>query len=820
VPGILEGIDVLDLSWGIAGPIVTMLLADNGADVIKIEPPGGDPFRSLSGNRVWNRGKRSAVIDLKDPGQREDFLRLAKRADILVESFAPGTTKRLGIDYETLNEANPRLVYCSITGYGATGSDADRPGYDALVAARTGLQWESRGVLGGTTARLSGTKPILPDFEVPVDRWAGPPRSGPMFTGVPWPSMGAAYLAHLGISAALRAREVTGRGQLVETSLLTGALASGIGGWARAEHADSPGYESWIHDPRSAKGFFKCSDGRWVHQWVPVPGFLAAASGDALAVTDEVKAHLHEGRVGTAAEELVHLQAVMDDFTRTFARFSSTEWERAAAEAGVSVQTIRSPEEALCDPLLLADGCVTEVDDPDVGRIRHIGRLYRFGHCSWGLSGPSPHAGQHTEEVLAEAREEAPALDAARADVHGASLRHPLEGVRVVDFSIAVAGPFGAQLLAELGADVIKVNALAGIVLNAQMHGICERSKRSIAVNLKDPEGIKIFQRLVESADVVATNMREAAVIRLGLDYDSVRKMNPRIIYCHTRGYEDGPRKNLSGHDQSSAGLTGVTWIEGGMDKGGRPHWPSISLGDTGNGFLWAAAVVQALYHRDRTGQGQKVDTAIINAHLLNASMAWVSADKGGASAERPGLDAMALGWNALYRLYEGADGWICIAAASPGDWERLCTAIGSPELYSDPKFATEDDRRTHDSELAQVLEKAFKDRPVKELRNLFDESGVACEISSPDFILDFFNDPTNVDKQRLTTFNDPVGGKTTSIGRLIDFSDTPGKIWGPPLVVGDHTREILNEVGLSEDAIAALYERKIVRDSESTSTP
>ena len=464
---------------------------------------------------------------------------------------------------------------------------------------------------------------------------------------------------------------------------------------------------------------------------------------------------------------------------------------------------------------------MTELDDPDVGRIRHIGRLYRFGNCSWEIRGPAPRAGQHTEEVLAEAHEDVLAVGAARADVHSASLRHPLEGVRVIDFSIAVAGPFGAQLLAELGADVIKVNALAGIVLNAQMHGICERSKRSIAVNLKDPEGIKIFQRLVESADVVATNMREAAVIRLGLDYDSVRKMNPRIIYCHTRGYEDGPRKNLSGHDQSSAGLTGVTWIEGGMDKGGRPHWPAISLGDTGNGFLWAAAVVQALYHRDRTGQGQKVDTAIINAHLLNASMAWVSADEGTASrAARPGLDAMALGWNALYRLYEGADGWVCIAAQAPGDWERLCGAVGSPELSSDPKFATEEDRREHDSELAQALENVFKNRPVKELRNVLDQNGVACEISSPDFILDFFNDPTNVDKQRLTTFNDPLGGKTTSIGRLIDFSETPGKIWGPPLVVGDHTREILNEVGFSEDAITAFYERRIVRDSDSTPSP
>ena len=144
--------------------------------------------------------------------------------------------------------------------------------------------------------------------------------------------------------------------------------------------------------------------------------------------------------------------------------------------------------------------------------------------------------------------------------------------------------------------------------------------------------------------------MRQAAVDRLGLGYEKVRQTKPTIIYCHTRGHEDGPRKNLFGHDQSSAAIAGVSWLEGGMDSGGKPHWPSISIGDTGNGFLWAAAVVQALYHRDRTGEGQMVDTAIVNAHLLNASMAWTT-PAGSRTGRRPRLDAMALGWNALYRL-------------------------------------------------------------------------------------------------------------------------------------------------------------------------
>ena len=289
--------------------------------------------------------------------------------------------------------------------------------------------------------------------------------------------------------------------------------------------------------------------------------------------------------------------------------------------------------------------------------------------------------------------------------------------------------------------------------------------------------------------------------------------MNPKIIYCHTRGHEDGPRKNVMGHDQSAAAIAGVTWMEGGMDGGGKPHWPSISIGDTGNGFLWAAAVIQALYHRDRTGEGQKVDTAIVNAHLLNASMAWVAAD-GTSDGERPRLDAQALGWGALYRLYQAADGWICIAAVSEDDWRSLCRAIGRPELAADSRFASHRDRVKHEGELADLLDSEFAARPVDEVFSSLDVAGVPCEISSPDFVLRLFEDPTNYERQRLTTFNDPLAGKTTALGLLVDLSKTPGRIWGPPLVVGDHTREILAELGYPAAEIERMCSAGVALDA------
>src|SRR3990172_380229 len=192
---VLDGVRLLELSWGIAGPVASMMLSDNGAEVIKVEPPDGDPFRSQPGYLVWNRGKRSLAVDLKRPEGQAILHRLAQGADVLLESFAPGVAQRLGADYDELAPLTPRLVYCSISGYGPEGPHAESPGYDHLVAARTGVYEQ-------------------PGF-----------RPGPTFVVFPLPSYGAALLAVQGVAVALYVRELTGRGQRVETSLLEGSFA-------------------------------------------------------------------------------------------------------------------------------------------------------------------------------------------------------------------------------------------------------------------------------------------------------------------------------------------------------------------------------------------------------------------------------------------------------------------------------------------------------------------------------------------------------------------------------------------------------------------
>src|SRR5438132_1827861 len=245
MPSVLDGIHVLDLSWGIAGPVTGMLLADHGANVVKVEPVGGDPFRGTAGYDTWLRGRRSVELDLCESRDREAFLALARRADIVIESYAPGVTQHLGIDADTLLAQNPRLVYCSITAYGPHAALRDRPGYDALVAARLGIMHEQRGHLGGAVPHMHGREPYLPELPIPDGMEPGSPRSGPIFTYTPWLSFCAAFLATTGINAALFARLHTGRGQHVETSLLQAALTVTSAKWQRVELPDARGYGTW-----------------------------------------------------------------------------------------------------------------------------------------------------------------------------------------------------------------------------------------------------------------------------------------------------------------------------------------------------------------------------------------------------------------------------------------------------------------------------------------------------------------------------------------------------------------------------------------------
>jgi len=808
--GVLDKLRVLDLSWGIAGPMTAMLMADNGAQVTKIEPPGGDPFRNQLGYKVWNRGKRSAVYDLKNPADKDNFLALVKTADVLIESYAPGVAKKLGIDYDTLHALNPRLVYCSITGYGRDNENSNRPAYDALVAARSGLHWEQRGWPEGAMNHLLGRPDPFPDLEIPYEWVQGAPRPGPLFPASHWPSLGAFFAASVGISAALRAREVNGTGQWVEATLLQGAMAGAAGVWQRAENIDADGFDSWILGSRSPKGHFQCKDGRWIQNWVPNPRFILTASeGEQINATPNLTVQNDPDRFGTGPEELLVMSHYQPILAEAIAKFSAKEWVDAAAVAEMTMQDVRSVEASLADPLFLKDGCVTEMNDPELGTIRAVGAAYKMSATPGKIGGPAPKVGQHTAEVKAEA-EKAKSAAAAVPAASGKKIKRPLEGITVLDLGLAIAGPFGAQLLSDLGANVIKINGLFDMFWHrVHIAYMANRGKKSITLNLKHPEAMKIFLELVKTADVVHHNMRYDAAERLKIDYESLKQINPKLIYCHTRGFETGERAGLPGNDQTGACLSGIQFEDGGMDRGGKPIWALTSFGDTGNGFLSAVAVINAIYHRDRTGEGQMVDTSIINAALLNTSYAVATPD--GKGFERPKIDGMQYGYSAGHRLYETKQGWLCVLLLNQSHWDELLTVLGLPELVTDARFATEEARKKNDEALAGLIAARFKTGTAAEWFAKLDAAGVPLEIVSEDFSLKLYDNPQFQKQQWVATYPHPVVGKLDQIGLLFSLSETPGVIQGRPLLVGEHTKEILAGMGYAEDKVKALEEQMAI---------
>jgi crotonobetainyl-CoA:carnitine CoA-transferase CaiB-like acyl-CoA transferase len=804
--GVFDGLRVLDLSWGIAGPMTTMLLSDNGAQVTRIERPDGDPFSDQSGYRVWNRGKRSAHLDLHSDEGREGFLALAGAADLVVDAFSPGVMHRLGIDHDSLIQINPRLITCSITGYGEHGQHRDRPGYDGLVAARTGLLYDQKGRKGTAMEYIAGRPGPFPEFESPEGLVRGADRSGPVFPRSTWPSIGATYFAMLGIAAALRAREVTGQGQRVTTSLLQGALAAVALNWQRVEDPEAPLYWMWPIDSRSIEGLYECADGRWVHHWTVRPQwvFASADQDDLDAVALDTSYRDDPDRISMESDGLLSGIFLHPLLTDAFKKFPSGAWEKAAEAAGVGVTTVRSPKEALADNSLLADGCVVEVDDPEVGRIRHVGTLLEFSSTPGAVTGPTVASGHHTVEVLAEAHLPGRTL-AAPAGAVTTQLSHPLEGVRVLDLGLGVAGPFTGRVLADLGADVIKVHAVHDTYWAGTHMGLgTNRGKRSIALNLKHESGRRALDRLIAQSDVVTTNWRPGAAARLGIDYDTLHVRYPRLVFCNTRGYEKGPRSDLPGTDQNAAALTGTEWEDGACDAGNPPLWSRSNMGDTGNALLAAIAITAALYHRDRFGEGQSVGTSIVNAGLLHTSYAWIHAD--GAPGDWAHVDGGQFGLSPYYRLYQCADGgWLFLAALSQGERERLSDLVGGV------------DDTASDAATSELLTQKFGDRSVADWAAALDGAEIPAEVVNDEFCRTIFDDP---EARRLGLVSETwcAGvGKFEDPGLLVNLSPTTPVIQRGPCMCGEHTREILREHGFSDQEVDAFVTEGAVLDAPSS---
>jgi len=359
----LDDLRILDLSGGIAGPLGVLLLAEHGADVIKVEPPGGDPNRSLPSSPVYHRSRRSVTLDLHDPEGRRLFLELCDTADVLVEAFSPDTMAGLGLGYDDVAARCPRLVYCSVPAYPTGTRHAGRPGIEALVHARTGQHFETTSF-----------------------------RSGPVFLHSPVASLAAAFLVPTGIMAALHARERTGTGQHVEVSLLQGvmSLTTQVWNWTdRGQFMLEKGHPPRVHQA----SIYECADGKWIHAATQAGITPTRTEGAILGIEDVSMAELMAMDPGERAR-------YEETKRRAFLRHDRDALVEAFHEAGLGAEAIVAPHERFTHPQLVATGTVVHVEDPEHGDTTQVGVPIFLEGTPGEVRGPRPRAGAHTDEVL------------------------------------------------------------------------------------------------------------------------------------------------------------------------------------------------------------------------------------------------------------------------------------------------------------------------------------------------------------------------------------------------------------------------------------
>ncbi|HKA63339.1 MAG TPA: CoA transferase [Methylomirabilota bacterium] len=375
----------------------------------------------------------------------------------------------------------------------------------------------------------------------------------------------------------------------------------------------------------------------------------------------------------------------------------------------------------------------------------------------------------------------------------------PLDGIRVVDLTSYIAGSYGAMMLADLGADVVKVEAIEGDSFR-ELPGFYgwNRGKRSLALNLKDPAGRAIVHRLAKDADVVMENMRPGVVERLGVDYETLREINPRLIYSTVTAFgSDGPYKERPGFDPLLQAMGGLMALQG---FGGPPQYLRIAPTDYYCAALACQAVLAALFVRERTGRGQRVQTSLLQAVLALQS---------GSVVNYPGREVV-LRETPTYRLYQGGDrAWFFLAVGNQSFWTKLCKVIGREDLAQDPRFGSWLSRRDHADALMPLLEEAFGSRSAAEWVEILTASDIPAALIQT--LQQFMQDPAVRHHQMTVTYDHPELGALTLMGQPLRFSETQAPDAGPPPTLGQHTDEVLRQAGYADHEIADLRRRGVV---------
>ena len=707
----LKGLKVLDLGIGMAAAIVARFLADAGATVLRLPDDGAGPASAIYPTyRQWRRHSHVADAPLEA---------LLADADICITGGENIPGLPAGPSPGALAELHPRLIIVAIGGYPPGIGHDGRPAVDLLVQARTGLVFEHY-----------TDRPLAMAFE-PA-------------------SMGAALHAIAGTFAALYERELSGRGQIVSTSLFEGALTYGAYFWAHTDVATPQTSFVIPKDPRPL--ILRCRDGLYIH-------IVLGAAGS--------KARLYRVLgIDQPVDPADSGMAKLDDPPEKFfgdveliaghvARFDRQPLLEAIWREGVPAEAVLQPAECWDEPQVLARNIVVEEADGS----RRIGM---------------PVGARFIDAAAPPSETSGP---------------QPLAGIRVVDFGAFVAGPSGSMILADLGAAVIKIDPPTGDPNRASFMSFASvnRSKRSLVLDLKNPADRETARRLCGTADVVMNNFRTGVSARLGVDAATLHRDKPSLIVLENSAFgPTGPKAQNAGFDPIMQAYCGLEARAGG--KGNPPLMSRTVPADYTAGLLGAIALLMALYNRIRTGCGAELNVPLLHAGLFLGSDLVKQAD--GIVLGLPELNVSQTGRRPGERLYQAADGWIAIAVRDQAAAVALARVLDTPAL---------DRRRIEDwgDEEESAIAAAIRTRPAKQLTAELEAAQVwveQCRAAAPEELL---ASPAALRLGTVWEYRHPELGAVRHIGPLLRFSRSALSQPRRPPSLGEHTDEILSELEL-----------------------
>jgi crotonobetainyl-CoA:carnitine CoA-transferase CaiB-like acyl-CoA transferase len=796
--GPLNGIRVVDLSSTLVGAQVTQTMCDFGCEVVMVEPPGGHPLRDAPAWPFWGRGKRSLVLNLKNPTDAASARSLASNADVVIETWRPGVADRLGLGYETLAERNRGLVYASVTGFGRDNPLSHLKGYEAVVMAKIGA---------------------FDAFSLLSD------RPGPSFVASPYCSFSASQLALHGVLSALLERESSGLGQHVETNLVQGVLAHDTWNWLirlminryPGAFSAAPPTSAGAGGPvpnsplflRLMVGFSK--DGRFM-QFSQMSERLWQAflrlTGLGQLIDDP---EWTGGRTPEDPEMRVKWldRAIEVTRSKTYDEWLS-EFDR---EPDVWAEMFRYGSELLHHPQLVQDGRVTTIEDPVLGPVLQPGPLVAMEATPATLRMPAPTLdGDHSLlSSLTEGSASTPSV------VSSTPAEPPLAGVTIIELGTYYAAPFGATVLTDLGARVIKVEQLDGdpirsIIPFPEVGGIkVLQGKESVAVDIASEAGREIVLELVRRADVVLQSFRSGVAERHGYTAADLLAVNPDLVYLNAPGYGVGkPYGQRPAFAPTIGAGSGLAY----RNLGGPANVPSDSELSTEQVRLYSTRLAMAtmtvgqadgfsalgvgtalllgLLAKRRGAPGQEMSTSMISTmtHCLSEDMVEYEGRR-----PIPAPSRELLGLSARYRLYQSADGWVFLAAPHDDEWASLATA-----LDLDPAMAEDD------ASLADVLSARFATASSAEWESTLSALDVTCvEVAAgPVEEVVWFGGGLGKTLDIVTEAHHAILETYPRLAPLVRFSRSSTVAGGAPLC-GDHTEAVLTELGYDSDRITAL---------------